>query len=326
MCIKLQMIIFLIKIENLLRHQVIRKYEMLASFFIYFPLFCGSVGLVAGVNVRTKATYRLGILLPARYNKIERAVQLALDMINSNEIDDIKLNHSKISASFHIADLYSPYDNFHKACDAMKEGVVAIIGPILPSAAVGTQIACSKLHMPHIAPNTVDANLVNSPNYNFLLRMLPVSTAKSKALASFIEYYGWTKMALLASYADSGIDVLSKFREIASSKSWKILAFERFKVDKVGNALEIKANLQNIKMSGSRIVIVKCLTSQALEIFKYAHRMEMMGRGWCWIMVDATTSETISLMHIIYLPLPLELINIMGNNSSASCLIMRSYA
>lgn len=56
----------------------------------------------------------VGVLLPLEFTKIERAVELAIDMINENEIDDIRLNASKLSASFHIADLYNSYDNFHK--------------------------------------------------------------------------------------------------------------------------------------------------------------------------------------------------------------------
>ena len=52
--------------------------------------------------------------MPVEYPKIERAVELAIDMINENEVTDIRLNGNKLSASFHISDLYNSYDNFQK--------------------------------------------------------------------------------------------------------------------------------------------------------------------------------------------------------------------
>lgn len=91
----------------------------------------------------------------------------------------------------------------------MKEEVVAIIGPMLSDATIGTQIACSKLHMPHIAPTASDATLAYSPNYHYLLRMSPLAAIESSAIAAFLEHYGWTKMAILASNANFGrIDYL----------------------------------------------------------------------------------------------------------------------
>ena len=87
----------------------------------------------------------------------------------------------------------------------MKESVVAIVGPMLSSATVGTQIACSKLNMPQIAPIASEAYLANNPNYNYLLRMLPISTVESLAITAFIEHNGWSKVAILASNTDFGM-------------------------------------------------------------------------------------------------------------------------
>lgn len=86
----------------------------------------------------------------------------------------------------------------------MKEEVVAIIGPMLSSATFGAQIACSKLHMPHIAPYTSDLTLTYNPNSNYLLRMSPAEEIESFAIAAFLEQYGWTKLAMLASNINFG--------------------------------------------------------------------------------------------------------------------------
>lgn len=55
--------------------------------------------------------------MPIGYPKIKRIVELAIDMINGNEIASIQVNSSKLAASFHTASLYSSYDNFHKGKD-----------------------------------------------------------------------------------------------------------------------------------------------------------------------------------------------------------------
>lgn len=86
----------------------------------------------------------------------------------------------------------------------MKEEIVAMIGPMLSAATFGAQIACSKLHMPHITPSASDITLPHSPNYNYLLRMSPISASESYAIAAFVEYYGWTKVAILASNTNFG--------------------------------------------------------------------------------------------------------------------------
>lgn len=87
----------------------------------------------------------------------------------------------------------------------MKEEIVAIIGPMLSGAAIGTQIACSNLNMPQIAPIASETYLANNPNYNYLLRLVPISTVESLAIAAFIEHNGWTKVAILASNTDFGM-------------------------------------------------------------------------------------------------------------------------
>lgn len=86
----------------------------------------------------------------------------------------------------------------------MKEEVIAIIGPMLSDATIGAQIACSKLHMPQIAPTASDAALAFNTNYDYLIRMSPVTTIESYAIAAFVEHYGWTKLAILTSNTNYG--------------------------------------------------------------------------------------------------------------------------
>ena len=49
---------------------------------------------------------------------------------------------------------------------------------------------------------------------------------------------------------------MSKFREIASKKLWRILAFEVFQIDRQGNLLNLEEHLRRIKHSGLAIAIV----------------------------------------------------------------------
>lgn len=49
---------------------------------------------------------------------------------------------------------------------------------------------------------------------------------------------------------------MSKFREIASKKLWRILAFEVFKIDRQGNLLNLEQHLHRIKNSGWAIALI----------------------------------------------------------------------
>lgn len=58
--------------------------------------------------------FNLGVLLPPNFTKLDKAVHLAVEMINGREISQLDLGRAKLSALYFQTDLYSPYQNFQE--------------------------------------------------------------------------------------------------------------------------------------------------------------------------------------------------------------------
>ncbi|RDD37362.1 Glutamate receptor ionotropic, kainate 2 [Trichoplax sp. H2] len=234
--------------------------------------------------------YKFGLITPPQFPELERAINMTMAMINNKEIASLQLGNVKLSGIFRSADIFSPYDNLRKACEIMSQGIVTLIGPLSSSATKGVQNICSPLQMPQIAPVATDPSLSSNFNYNYLLRIIAPDNFQSTAIASIVERYKWTKMSILASSTDFGINALTEFRQIASRKLWRILSFELYAIQNNSYVADIEGYLQRIKSAGSKVVILGCEGEHATQIFEAANRLGLLSRGWAWIVVDTVPS------------------------------------
>ena len=87
----------------------------------------------------------------------------------------------------------------------------------------------------------------------------------------------------------SGINGLLALKDIASHKGWKLTANEHF--DPVSNfsALDVSPQLEAIRKTRTRIVVLNTMARYTVVILTQASRMGML-KEWVWIVTDGSTS------------------------------------
>lgn len=89
----------------------------------------------------------------------------------------------------------------------MKEGVVAVIGPLQYQAVKSLQWILSARHIPFIVPLVSAARpttIFKKPSFDFLRSMVPSNNIIAGALSSIFKHYNWKSAALLGSNTDFG--------------------------------------------------------------------------------------------------------------------------
>lgn len=54
---------------------------------------------------------------------------------------------------------------------------------------------------------------------------------------------------------------------------------------------------------GTRIVIINCLASQAMQVFAVARSLGMLNKGWSWIAADAIASQVWECLDRLAIPI-----------------------
>ena len=74
----------------------------------------------------------------------------------------------------------------------------------------------------------------------------------------------------------------------AFKEGWNILALEQHAMPEDPRNLNITEQLQTIKTSDARVIIMFTAIQYAPYIFREAYDMKMLGKGYAWILLDAT--------------------------------------
>ena len=217
-------------------------------------------------------------------NPAERsAFNLGIDYVNNDTLllpDTILvpvLSHTNWTDAF--ANIDAVYGQIHN-------GVSAIVGPMTSSTIKATQPLCAGFHIPQIAPYATDPSFDFSPDsYSYLVRMSPSDTVENCALADLVSYFNWTRIAVLASRDDYGLNGLVVFKDIASHKGWTLVAVESFQVHEDISLLNATKQLFHIRSRGARIVVLNAVGSHVRVILRQASDLGMID-GWVWLVTN----------------------------------------
>ncbi|XP_074654734.1 glutamate receptor 2-like [Tubulanus polymorphus] len=169
-------------------------------------------------------------------------------------------------------------------CSQIKQGVYAIIGPAYSVNLKAVHPLNFGFHIPIIAPSASDPHLaIFNEIYRYILRLSPTDALQSVALADFVHYFHFMTMVLLTDDTEFGINGLSEFQTIAASNKWRILSAQRVNVPSNVSMLNASVQLQNIKHTGARVVLLHTHADYAVEIMKQANQLGMLDAGWLWI-------------------------------------------
>ncbi|XP_077998513.1 glutamate receptor ionotropic, kainate 2-like [Glandiceps talaboti] len=222
-------------------------------------------------------------------NLAQQAFELAIDKVNDHPY--ILPYTQLVSEISHSERLVKPFNNIQNACDLISRGVATIIGPTTSTDVKAVYPIAEGLHIPHFAPFATDPTLSQNPStYRYLFKMSAPDSIQSKALIDIIDNYHWSRMAILTSMTDYGINGLQELQRIAIQKNWVISHVGRFLPTEKPSNVKAKKELVMIRNKGVRVIILNCLASYARHVIRQAAGLGMTQTGWAWIITDGITA------------------------------------
>ncbi|KAI8481708.1 hypothetical protein Bbelb_405450 [Branchiostoma belcheri] len=105
---------------------------------------------------------------------------------------------------------------------------------------------------------------------------------------------GWSvgkgvKSAIAVCFWSVGTHGLVDFQLIAGQKGWSVHTMQSFDPTEDAADIDVTTQLQVIKSTGARIVVLHCLAPYARQILQESVSLGMTGAGWAWVVSDGVT-------------------------------------
>lgn len=241
--------------------------------FLWYPLYSASVNYV-----------KIGGILCDELNSKElSAFTLGLEYVNN---DTTLLPNTVLVPFINKTDWTDAFSNIDAAYWQIRGGAVAIVGPTTSSSVKATHALCAGFHIPQIAPYATDPSFDFSPDsYSYLVRMSSSDAIENCALADFVSHFNWTRIAVLTSRSDFGLNGLVVFKDIASHKGWTLVAVESFQEFRNMSKVNATTQLLHIRSRGARIVALNCMAANIRVILRQASDLGMVN-GWVWLVTN----------------------------------------
>ncbi|XP_066273511.1 glutamate receptor 2-like [Branchiostoma lanceolatum] len=257
----------------------------LQTFLFYLPLVL-QLRWTARVAAEAPPTVTIGGIFTNRNTMEEDALRFAAKFINTRR--DI-LPDTTLTVVTNYTEVFQTFQCMQSACYLAEQGAAVIVGPRSSTSVKTVNNVCSGLHIPHIAPVATDPLLGNQRMYPYLLRMSSPDTEQSRALIALVKHFGWTRMCILTSLNDYGMNGVVEFQSVAASYNWDVVSVQQFQVNSDPSKIDVRLQLQKIKGTGVRVIILNCLAIHGMRVLEQAGKMGLTWRGWAWIVTDGFT-------------------------------------
>ena len=147
----------------------------------------------------------------------------------------------------------------------------------------------SQYSIPVIAPTATDPFIESRSKRKTLIRLLPSDVYQSRAVFDIIRRYEWKQFSILTSYDPYGINGVLELQWLATNNHIKILNIQHFQLPVGGKEPNVYSELSIIKNSMARVIVLNCHAKGSFSIFKQAHRMGMLDKGFVWILTEGIT-------------------------------------
>ena len=273
-----------------------KKLIVAISFSMLVVLMSGSLayGAVEGENMKVAATdIKLGGLFPLTGTlagggvEREAAFRIAIEEINADST--LLPDHTLVPL---IKDTGTdPATGAQVAGEVISDGAVGIVGAASSSVSIAIASGPAKTSkVPQISYSSTNADLSDKDTYPYFLRVVPPDSVQGVALANIADEMGWGQVATLASSDDYGAGGIGNFETAAGDLGIDILASEKF----TQGATDIKTQLQNIKDSGAKIIVLNVIVGDAITVFSQAGDLALTSEnGYHWVGTDGSTQAAV---------------------------------
>ncbi len=268
---------------------------MIFASILLFGLMVSSfaMGVAASQSIAADTEIKLGGLFPLTGTlagggvEREAAFRMAIQEINAN---DSLLNGYKLVPV--VKDTATdPSTGAQVAGEVISQGVVGIVGAASSSVSKAIASGPAKTNkVPQISYSSTNADLSNKSVYPYFLRVVPPDSVQGFAVANIVKEFGWKQVATLATSDDYGAGGIGVFESSAKDLGINVVASEKF----TQSATDIKTQLQNIKDSGAKVIVLNVIVGDAITVFSQASDLGLTSaNGYVWVGTDGPTQATV---------------------------------
>lgn len=185
------------------------------------------------------------------------AAQLAVDAVNAD---------STLLAGHHLElrivdDGGSGWTAMRAACELMRGGVHALIGPSYSSTSLSVLGLTTPLKVPLLSYSATSPSLGADSGHGYFARVVPSDAAQGPAMISVVQHHNWTQVCILFAdntYATSGA---IETQEAATRAGIKVLSLQSYDA----TSKNATRALQTLAESGCRIFLNWCGGTSATD-------------------------------------------------------------
>lgn len=178
-----------------------------------------------------------------------------------------------------------------KACNLLKQGVVAILGPTTGAASQHVQAICDSLEVPHIE---IKPDLVLRRD-DLAINLYPSYDVLARAYIDLIQAWNWTSFAVVYESSEAMIRLQDIFKELSGlyAKKWTIKLFQ------------LQANTKfrdlfwTVKKSGENNIVLDVSREHLFDCLKQAQQVGLMTEKQSYL-ITSLDMQTINLEDFMY--------------------------
>ena len=168
-------------------------------------------------------------------------------------------------------------------------GVVGVIGAASSGVSAAVQGVLKQNKTPQISYSSTAPGLSDKTDHPYFMRVAPPDTLQGSALSDIVKFYGFDTVATLATSDDYGLGGIGVFETEAARDGITVSTSQRFSPE----ASNVRAQLQAIKDSGARVIVLNAVIQDAITVFSQATEAGITGRGWVWVGTDGPTQDEV---------------------------------
>lgn len=206
------------------------------------------------------------------------AMNAAVDDVNS---DPGFLGGTNLVLSTHDSN-YSSFLEIIGGLQYMETDSIAIIGPQVSSMAHILSHLANELHVPMLSFTALDPSLA-SLQYPYFVQTAPNDLFQMTAMADVMSLYSYREVVVVYTDDEQSRGTMIALGDKLTERRCKISYKAVLSPEAYATEEEISNELQKIQMMESRVVVVHAYAVIGLRVFKMAHKLNMMTRGYVWV-------------------------------------------
>mmetsp|Transcript_37289 Transcript_37289/g.51498 ORF Transcript_37289/g.51498 Transcript_37289/m.51498 type:complete len:663 (+) Transcript_37289:369-2357(+) len=176
--------------------------------------------------------------------------------------------------------------------------IAGLIGGAFSSVSRALAIASPLFHTPQISALSSAPDLSDSSTYPFFSRIAASDSFQGLLLADLCHYFGWDRVATIATAEPYGINIVKEFSDRAIQYNIAILSsvtIPQTHPDDTPKLEQIRSAVEKTKASGARVILLAMFNVDVRLIIEIAIEMDFFGPPYNLLLSDGMLVDEIPL-------------------------------